>query len=60
MNESPGDQGRHRKKAEDNGRMPPEKGIQCAGAERTGGRRKAEREGHETPGGGCTQDAGPR
>ena len=59
MRNSPGDQGRLRKKAEDNERMPPEKGIQCGRAERTGGtgdtrlwRHRAGREGHEAPGGG--------
>ena len=59
MRNSPGDQERHRKKAEDNGRLPPERGIQCGGPERTGGeggtrlgRRKARQEGHEAPGGG--------
>ena len=66
MRDSPGDQGRHRRKAEDNERMPPRKGIQCGGAERTGGtgsrrlrRRKAGRKEHEAPRGGGTQDAGP-
>ena len=59
MRNSPGGQGRHRKKAGDDGGMPPEKHIQCRGAERTGGtggtrlgRRKAGQKGHEAPGGG--------
>ena len=53
MNESPGDQGRHRKKAEDNGRMPPEKGIQCGGAEEQEGVTRQGGRGTRPQGGGA-------